>query len=48
MSNRAWNGWGDSVLGWACEALAVVCYVCWVLPRTMWLRLTGQIPRRGK
>jgi hypothetical protein len=43
---RGWNGWGDTLLGLACEGLAVACYVCWVLPRTMWLRWTGRIPRR--
>ena len=40
-----WNGYGDSVLGWLLEAGAVVCYVCWVLPRAAWLRLTGRIPK---
>ena len=43
MAKRIWNGYGDSVLGYACEALAVLCYVCWALPRTIWMRLRGRI-----
>ena len=42
---RPWNGWGDSVLGWLVEVGAVLCYVCYVLPRVVWLRLTGRIPK---
>ena len=47
MARRAWNGWGDSVLGYACEVLAVATYVCWVLPKVAWMRWTGRIPPRG-
>ena len=43
---RLWNGYGDTMLGYACEALAVVVYILWVLPRTVWLRFTGRIPPR--
>ena len=39
-----WPGWADTLLGWACEALAVCYYVGYVLPRCAWLTWTGQIP----
>ena len=45
MPRRLWNGYGDSVLGWACEVVAIACYVCWVLPRTIWMRFTGRRPK---
>jgi hypothetical protein len=44
-AHRVFTGWLDTLLGWACEALAVATYICWVLPKTAWLRMTGHIPR---
>ena len=44
-AHRLLNGWGDTVLGRACQALAMVVCVCWVLPRWAWQRWTGSRPR---
>ena len=40
-----WRGLGYLLLGWACEAWAYAVYFAWILPRMLWLRSTGQIPR---
>ena len=34
-----------TLLGFACEAWAYAVYFAWILPRMVWLRSTGQIPR---
>ena len=39
------RGLGYALLGWLIEGVAVGYYFCWALPRMLWLRLTGRIPR---
>ena len=38
-------GLGYTALGWVCEAWGYAVYFGWILPRMVWLRSTGQIPR---
>jgi hypothetical protein len=45
MATERWRALGYTLLRLICDAYAVGYYVCYVLPRCAWLRVTGQIPR---